>query len=833
MTSPMRLRVPLLALVLVAGAPARETAPRATNGILVRFKPGLSEDRKGALLAGAEVMKTAPRRGLAAVRSGDEAGLLRRLAADPAVAAVQPNHLYRPCDTLPDDPRFPDLWGLRNTGQTGGTSGADIGAAAAWDLTTGASDVVVAVLDTGVRLSHQDLTANRWVNPGEIPEDGLDNDGNGYVDDVNGWDFADNENDPFDGDGHGTHMAGTIGARGNNAKGVTGVCWDVKILALRFIGSNGGDDLDAIRALDYATDLKLNHGINLVAINCSWTNDAYSQALFDAMKDAQDAGILLVCAAGNSGRDTDLVPVYPAGYDLPGILSVAASDHDDRMADLSCFGPGSVDLFAPGVNIRSTYVPVDNVYSTRTGTSMAAAHVSGAVGLLAALRPSETVARRHARLLFNVDRKDALAGRVASCGRLNVFRALQDDETVPPDAVGTLAASDPSYSAVTLAWTAPGDDASVGRAAAYDVRVSTLPITAPTFDASPRAPCPPLPEDAGAPQSMRVGGLASGTTYYFALKAIDNLGNESGLSNPASATTASPSTATTFFADDFEGAGPLSTDRWTAPAPRGKLDLLGSARAADSPSGTYAPNLDLGLTSAVFNLEGKRDATLTFAHLHALETGMDFGFVEFSRDAGATWEWVTQASGSRPAFTTLSRIPLPLLDGAATVRLRFRLRTNGGGNQDGWALDDVLLLADSMGTNAHPAAQPQDLTVLPDTALPILLAGTDPEGSLLSYAIVSTPSNGVLSGTPPNVVYTPATGYLGPDAFAFTASDGTDTSAPATVALTVSTPPPPPPAGSGGSASDGGRCGLTGFEVFAFVGLAGVLRRTRVKRLRP
>jgi subtilisin family serine protease len=820
----MNVRLVVLALALAAGRPPSETAPPAADGILVRFKPGVAEDRRSAVLAGAEVMKVARRRNLYAVRSSNDGALLRRLAADPAVAAVQPNHVYRISETIPDDPRFSELWGLRNTGQSGGTPGADIAAAQAWDLTTGSSDVVVAVLDTGVRFSHQDLAANRWINPGETPGDGLDNDENGYADDVNGWDFVDNENDPFDGDGHGTHMAGTIGARGNNGKGVTGVCWDVRILALRFIGSNGGNDLDAIQALDYATDLKLNRGINIVAINCSWTSNAYSQALYDALKDAQDAGILIVCAAGNGGWKSDDAPVYPAAYDLPGVISVGASDRNDRMADLSCFGESSVDLFAPGVEIRSTYVPLDNVYSTRTGTSMAAAHVSGAIGLLAALRPGETSARRRARLLFNVDHRESLSRRAATCGRLNVFRALQDDETVPPDPVTTLAASDPSYSAVTLSWTATGDDGAIGQAAAYDVRFSTAPLSEATFDAAPRAPCPPLPAPSDTPQSMRVAGLDSATTYHFAMKSIDSLGNVSALSNAASATTASATTATTFFADDFEEPGPLAADRWTAPSPWGKATILGSVRAADSPSGVYGPNLDLPLTSAVFNLAGKRDATLRFAHAHALEAGLDFGFVEFSRDGGSTWEWVTQASGTRPAFAGSGRIPLPSLDGVPAARLRFRLRTNPGGSQDGWALDDVVVLADSMGTNGHPAAQPQTLTVLRDTALPLVLAGTDPEGSPLSFSMGTPPSNGMLTGTLPNVVYTPAPGFLGADAFTFTVSDGTDSSAPATVALTVGAPPSPAAPGSGDDRSGDG-CGLTGLEAVLFLILVGSLAR--------
>jgi subtilisin family serine protease len=821
-----------LLAALLAGAPSPEDAG-GDRELLVRFKPGVEEPRRRAAIASAgaefgKISRSRRREPLHLLRvpaPADPDAVRARLASHPDVAAVQPNFRYRSAETIPDDPRFPDLWALRNTGQSGGTPGADIGAALAWDLTTGDPGVVIAVLDTGMRATHQDLAANRWVNPGEIPGDEVDNDGNGYVDDVHGWDFLDEDDDPYDGVGHGTHMAGILGARGNNLKGVTGVCWNVKILALRYLGLNGGSDFDAIQALDYAVDLKVNRGINLVAINCSWTSPAYSQALYDAMKDAQDAGILLVCAAGNEGTNTDLAPVYPASFDLPGILSVGASDRNDRPADLSCFGPRSVDLFAPGVDILSTYEPRDNVYSWKTGTSMAAAHVSGALGLLAALRPGESAARRRDRLLHNVDRKDALAGRALSYGRLNVFRALQDDEAVPPDATTTLAASDPSFSAATLSWTAPGDDGAVGRAATYDVRFSTSPIDASNFDSATRFPCPPLPLDAGGPQSMRVGGLPSSTNCYFALKTIDTLGNTSAISNVATAATLPGSSAQVFHADDFEGTGPLDPARWVAPAPWGRLDLLGSIRAADSPSGPYAGSLDLALTSAVFNLSGKRDAVLSFSQRHSFETGADFGFVEVSRDAGATWEWITQASGSWPAFASTGRIPLPSLDGAATARLRFRLKSNAGGGQDGWALDDVLVQADSGGTNGHPAAQPQEVATLPDTAVAITLAGTDPEGSPLSFTLGAGPSNGTLSGTAPALTYTPAPGFVGPDAFTFTVSDGTDTSAPAEVSITAAAPPPPPP--PGGSGSGGGACGLAGLEAVAILGLASFLRRPR------
>ncbi|MHC4295472.1 MAG: S8 family serine peptidase, partial [Planctomycetota bacterium] len=187
------------------------------------------------------------------------------------VLYIEPNFVYHATATIPDDSKFNFLWGLHNTGQVGGTPDADIDAPEAWDLTTGSSDVVVAVIDTGIDYEHADLSANMWTNGGEIPDDGIDNDGNGYIDDVYGWDFAYNDSDPFDGDGHGTHVAGTIGAVGNNGVGIAGVNWNVQLMAIKFLDDDGyGDATDAIASVQYATMMKELYGVNVVASNNSW-----------------------------------------------------------------------------------------------------------------------------------------------------------------------------------------------------------------------------------------------------------------------------------------------------------------------------------------------------------------------------------------------------------------------------------------------------------------------------------------------------------------------------------------------------------------------------------
>ncbi len=274
---------------------------------------------------------------------------------DPDVLYAEPNYRYR-LQALPRDTEIDNLWGLHNSGQpvngTTGTPDADMDAAQAWDLETGSRDIVVAVVDSGVDMNHPDLAANIWTNPAEIPGNGIDDDGNGYVDDVHGWDFGDDDNhpnDPVDTHGHGTHVAGIIGAVGDNRMGVTGVCWRVSIMPLRFISAaDYGTTEDAIAAIEYAAA----NGADV--INLSWGGPYPSQALEDAIN-AVDA--LVVCAAGNEASNLDVAPLYPASYDSANILSVAASDADDHPAWFTNFSDSLADVAAPGANILST-VPV-------------------------------------------------------------------------------------------------------------------------------------------------------------------------------------------------------------------------------------------------------------------------------------------------------------------------------------------------------------------------------------------------------------------------------------------------------------------------------------------
>ena len=317
----------------------------------------------------------------------------------------------------PNDPRYNELWGLHNLGQTGGTPDSDIDAPEAWDISTGSSLVRVGVIDTGVDYTHPDLAANIWINPGETPGNGLDDDGNGFIDDVRGWDFANDDNDPMDDNDHGTHVAGSIGAVGNNAAGVTGVCWTVGIVPIKFLGgSGGGATSDAVDSVTYATTL----GVDLT--NNSWGGYGASQALQNAIAAANSAGILFVAAAGNDGINTDFFPHYPSAYPVSNIISVAATDSRDLLASFSNFGNSSVHLAAPGVSILSTTRA--GAYRSMSGTSMASPYVAGVCALLKANTPGLTGAQIRNNVLSSVDRISALSGACSTGGRLNAFEAL-------------------------------------------------------------------------------------------------------------------------------------------------------------------------------------------------------------------------------------------------------------------------------------------------------------------------------------------------------------------------------------------------------------------------
>lgn len=320
----------------------------------------------------------------------------------------------------PNDPQFDEQWALNNTGQNGGKANAHLDALKAWAKTQGSSEVVVAVLDTGVDYSHKDLVENMWIRPESVPE--YTDDELGLIDDLHGYDADANAGDPMDDNGHGTHCAGIIGAEGNNGEGIAGINWHVKIMPLKFLGRGGfGNTKNAIEAINYAIDRK-KHGVNLRIINASWGSTQKSKALEDAIRAAGDAGILFVAAAGNSSTDNDKRGHYPSNYDLPNVISVAALDRSDLLASFSNFGPKTVHIAAPGREILSTWL--NDEYREASGTSMATPYVSGTAALVLANEPNLSLAKLRERLLKSVDPIDTLLGKIAGGGRLNAAKAL-------------------------------------------------------------------------------------------------------------------------------------------------------------------------------------------------------------------------------------------------------------------------------------------------------------------------------------------------------------------------------------------------------------------------
>lgn len=426
----------------------KRTASETEPEVLVRFKPGVSLDTIKKLAASnndrvedeIEIV-----RGLVSIDdldNADAATVARQYGAmKDLVEYAQPNFKIAldpmrdgrdltaedirstPAETgAPNDPMFSEQWALKNDGTNGGKKKADIDALKAWLQTQGSEDVVVAVLDSGVDYTHPDLITNIWLRPDSVPayfDDEL-----GAVDDKNGFDAVDNSGDPMDDNGHGTHCAGIIGAEGNNGTGIAGINWRVEIMPLKFIGKGGfGSTKNAIEAINYAVDRK-KAGVNVRVINASWGSTLYSKALEDAIRAAGEQGILFVAAAGNNSTNNDKSPHYPSNYNLPNVISVAALDRTDALAQFSNYGENTVHIAAPGKDILSTWL--NDAYREASGTSMAAPQVAGVAALIIASHPKISVEKLKEALLRSVDPIPALNGKVRTGGRLNAAKALQN-----------------------------------------------------------------------------------------------------------------------------------------------------------------------------------------------------------------------------------------------------------------------------------------------------------------------------------------------------------------------------------------------------------------------
>jgi len=546
--------------------PAPPYAPHAPHDLIVKFRDGVEPGLRSGLRT---EMRAAPRPRfrvgaeqwrLAADESIEDA--IARLSRDPRVEYAEPNYILT-ADRLPDDPRLAEQYALRNIGQTGGTPGADVDALRAWNISIGDLDprfpapmpgggsggrtgILIGIVDSGADGNHPDLRDNLFVNPGEIPDNGIDDDGNGFIDDVSGWDFANNDNDPFDDStvGHGTHVSGIAAAAGDNGRGIAGVAWRARFLPAKFINAEGnGFSADAIRAMDYAAMMGAR------VLNNSYGGGAFSNAMFDTIAAIGTDGVVFVVAAGNDSENIDLKPHYPASYDLPNVIAVAATDDEDNLATFSSYGAREVHLAAPGVTLLST-LP-GGQYGLLSGTSMAAPMVTGAAALLLAAEPGLTPLEVRTRLLASSRALPSLQGKVQSGGRLDLFRLLAHPDSVPPAAVGDLHVVDAGSGHVTLRFTASGDDGLAGRASTYDIRYATPSLDLAHLEDAPSFANHVLPGASGTVETIEVTGLAAATPYQFVVRARDEW---------ESAGPASPVVAATTLAAPVLSAEPAEID---------------------------------------------------------------------------------------------------------------------------------------------------------------------------------------------------------------------------------------------------------------------------------
>ena len=423
--------------------------------VLVRFNSGFSDAEKAVAIEslGGEILQRYDSINAVQVKVDQPADKIvtdvKRFIANPVISYAEPNYYAFPVSTTPNDPNFNSLWGQHNTGQTGGTVDADIDAVEAWTDFTGTTKSIVAVIDSGIEYTHPDLAGNMWSNPGEIPGNGIDDDNNGWIDDVHGYDFADGDANIIDdaaamnscngcAGGHGSHVAGTIGAIGNNGVGVAGVNWDVSLMGLKiFPTAGGGAPWSAINgAVNYVTLMRQTYDVNITAINASYGGYTFSQSSMDSIAATNAAGVVFVAAAANNSNNNDGIwKAYPASFDLDGIIAVAATDDRDQLASYSNYGATTVDLGAPGGDLNSSRPGIfstvppsvsSSLYFETQGTSMASPQVAGSVALLRGLRPSLTVQQTKDAILGTVDSASALSGITVTGGRLNLAAAVTE-----------------------------------------------------------------------------------------------------------------------------------------------------------------------------------------------------------------------------------------------------------------------------------------------------------------------------------------------------------------------------------------------------------------------
>lgn len=428
-----------LVAMLVVGTKSIAAAPEAVPGeYIVKLKDSVSIQSVNVLSQQLKsyVKDTIPSQNIVVIKRAMfemQSNVIKTLSENPMVDIVEPNYIYR-INKAPNDPMYFQLWGMNNIGQADssrktGVAGVDISAEKAWDITTGSKDVIVAVIDTGIDYNHPDLRDNLWANQSELNgKAGADDDGNGIVDDIYGASFVDAAKptgNPLDDHGHGSHCSGTIGATGDDGKGIVGVAWNVRLMGVKFLSADGSGSLEgALKGIDYATQM----GARIMSN--SWGGGGYSETLKQAIERAHAAGVLFVAAAGNESNNNDANPTYPASYEVPNVVSVAAVDNRGQIASFSNYGKNRVHVGAPGVNIYSS--TTKGGYESWSGTSMATPHVSGIAVLLASNEPNLTNIEMKQRIITTSKSVPGLRGKSRG-GMVDAYAMLTNTQA-PPDA---------------------------------------------------------------------------------------------------------------------------------------------------------------------------------------------------------------------------------------------------------------------------------------------------------------------------------------------------------------------------------------------------------------
>lgn len=601
---------------------------------------------------------------------------LEEMALDPGIEYAVPNHRFQLLENTPND-LDPKLWGMHNEGQDDGVAGADIAAKKAWQTNTGKAQggPLVAIVDTGIDYHHPDLKNNIYVNPKETAN-GRDDDGNGVVDDIHGYNAYHDNGDPLDGHRHGTHVAGTVAAEGNNGQGVVGVNWQAELLPVKIFSDDGLTSTDAIiRGVTYAYKM----GARITSH--SWGGGNFNRALQEVMKEPT---AFHIAAAGNSNSNNDERNHFPSNFEIPNMVAVAASDRKDDIAGFSNYGIKQVDLAAPGVDIYST-IP-GGKYDTFSGTSMATPHVSGAAALVVNAHPGISNEDLRTRLIWSSDKNENFEHYVGSGGRLNVARAIEQDHVAPAPATDFRAKLTDTHTA-KVSWTSTGDDGWEGEPAASEVKFSRTPITAESFRTSAGTGLVSA-SPSGESDGFQVNFPPSGQdrTYHLAHQMMDNVGHRSTMQTNSVTVKAVP----VAFEDDMESG----TSNWTADGDWTRVEIPGHGGVWTEADGDYKKGDRGTLQSRVIDLSQFRNPQLHMDVRMDTQKFRDNVFLEVTED-GEEWTRLDRFTG-KSEWSHRSYD----LSGITQEKAQFRFHTwtnDPDLKTDGFFMDNLVVTGEPRG----------------------------------------------------------------------------------------------------------------------------------------